>query len=77
MVEITQLIDAIFNQTMRVGYVAGETYIDGVLFQSNQKLPEIDEKFKELLSKTAASLKEDIGLYIDLKLEMCNRIIES
>lgn len=77
MIEITKLIDDIFNQTMQVGLIYDEKYIDGVLFQSDQKYPELDEKIKELLNKTAASLKEDLGLYIDLKLEMCNRIIES
>lgn len=76
LVEITKLIDDIFNQTMQVGHVADETYIEDVLFQSNQELPELDEKRKALLNKTADSLKETIGLYIDLKLEMCSRIIE-
>lgn len=77
LVEITKLIDDIFNQTMQIGCISGKKYIDSVLFQEKRKFPGIDEKRKELLNMTAASLKETIGLYIDLKLEMCSRIIEN
>lgn len=77
LVEITKLIDDIFNQTMQIGCISGEKYIDSVLFQENQKSPKVDEKANALLNKTASRLKEDLGLYIDLKLEMCSRIIES
>lgn len=77
LVEITKLIDDIFNQTMQIGCISDEKYIDSVLFQEKRKFPGIEEKHKELLNMTAASLKETIDLYIDLKLEMCSRIIEN
>ena len=52
--------------------------IDHIFTQDMQDVSGADKKYcKEILCKTAARLKEDIGLYIDLKLEMCNRIIES
>lgn len=77
LLEITKLIDDIFNQTMQIGCISGKKYIDSVLFHEKRKFPGIDEKRKELLNKTAASLKEAICLYIDLKLEVCSRIIET
>ena len=52
--------------------------IDRIFAQDMQVVSGADKKYcKELLGKTAARLKEDLNLYIDLKLEMCNRIIES
>lgn len=52
--------------------------IDNIFTQDMQIFSGTDEKYcKEMLDKTASRLKEDIGLYIDLKLEMCRRIIES
>lgn len=77
LVEITKLIDDIFNQTMQISCISGKKYLDSVLFQEKRKFPGIEEKRKELLNMTAASLKETIDLYIDLKLEMCSRIIEN
>lgn len=77
LVEITKLIDDIFNQTMQIGCISGKKYLDSVLFQEKRKFPGIEEKRKELLNMIAASLKETIDLYIDLKLEMCSRIIEN
>ena len=52
--------------------------IDRIFAQDMQDVSGADEKYcKELLGKTASRLKEDLGLYIDLKLEMCSHIIES
>lgn len=52
--------------------------IDRIFTQDMQDVSGAKEEYcKEILGKTASRLKEDIGLYIDLKLAMCNRIIES
>lgn len=52
--------------------------IDRIFAQDMQDVSGADKKYcKDILCKTAGRLKEDLGLYIDLKLEMCNRIIES
>lgn len=52
--------------------------IDNVFTQDMQAISGADKEYCfELIGKTAARLKEHICLYIDLKQEMCNRIIES
>lgn len=52
--------------------------IDNIFTQDMQIFSGTNKNYcKEKLCKTADRLKEDISLYIDLKLEMCNRIIES
>lgn len=52
--------------------------IDRAFSKEMQFLSGANEDYcKELLGKTAAGYKEAICLYIDLKLEMCNKIIES
>lgn len=52
--------------------------IDTIFTQNMQIVSGAKEEYcKEMLGKTASRLKEDLGLYIDLKFEMCRRIIES
>ena len=58
--------------------VAITEIIDRIFAQDMQVIAGANQKYcKEMLGKTADMLKENICLYIDLKLEMCNRIIES
>lgn len=52
--------------------------IDNIFTQNMQIISGAKEEYcKKMLGETASRLKEAIGLYIDLKLEMCDRIIES